>query len=118
MNSNGNGRGTPASDVSSSYSMDFQTRQPPRQYDDKPVASAVPPSTLHNLNSLIISGKKAFNKVVTNSIDAWKPSMDDASDTVRMRTYLELQYNIVVFCENFREASTDTSFFGAGISPQ
>lgn len=86
INSNGNGRGTPASDVSSSYSMDFQTRQPTRQFEDKPVASAVP-STFNNLNSLLSSSKKVFNRIVTNPFDAAaKPTTDDASDTVSLRS--------------------------------
>lgn len=85
MATNGNGRATPGSDVSSSYSMDFQTRQSARQYEEKPVASAVP-STFNNLNSLLSSSKKVFNRM-TNSIDAaLKPSLDDASDTASLRS--------------------------------
>lgn len=85
VTSNGNGRGTPASDVSSSYSMDFQTRPAARQYEEKPVAAAVP-STFNNLNSLFSSSKKVFNRM-TNSIDAaLKPSLDDASDTASLRS--------------------------------
>lgn len=81
MASNGNGPGTPPSEVSSSYSMDFHTRNTSRQMEEKP-ATATVPSTFNNFNSLFSSGKKVFNRM-TNSIDAaLKPSMDDASDTV------------------------------------
>lgn len=115
MTSNGNGRGTPASDMSSSYSMDFQTRQAPRQYEDKPVAAAVP-STFNNLNSLFSSSKKVFNRM-TNSIDAaLKPSLDDASDTVCshiQQTTFGKKSNL----ESSFEVLNDL-MYAAGIAPQ
>ncbi|KAK3923200.1 UHRF1-binding protein 1-like [Frankliniella fusca] len=77
MATNSNGRATPGSDVSSSYSMDFQMRQTSRQYEEKPVASAVP-STFNNF-------RKGFSKV-TNFIDAALKPSDDASDTASLRS--------------------------------
>ncbi|XP_034239731.1 UHRF1-binding protein 1-like isoform X2 [Thrips palmi] len=84
FNSNGNGRATPGSDVSSSYSMDFQTRQPTRQLEDKPVASAV--STFNNFNSVFSASKKALKLLMNTTDAAPKQSMDDASDTVSIRS--------------------------------
>ena len=94
MTSNGNGPGTPLSEVSSSYSMDFHSRNTPRQIEEKPAV----PSTFNNFNSIFSSGKKVFNRM-TNSIDAaLKPSLDDASDTVNY-IILQILQILTFFCE-------------------
>ncbi|KAF5308895.1 hypothetical protein FQR65_LT00595 [Abscondita terminalis] len=80
-----NGVDTPVSEISSSYSMDFVQHSADMKNLNKSQAFTnlnLP----NNLNAGLSSMKKGFSSLMTSIDTALKPSPDDASDTVSIRS--------------------------------
>lgn len=78
-----NGAGTPISEISSSYSLDFV-----QNVDSKPLAKNTQPfsNIPNNLNAGLNSMKKGFSSLMTSIDTALKASPDDISDAVSIRS--------------------------------
>lgn len=76
-----NGAGTPISEISSSYSLDFV-----QQNELKPIAKNIAQPFSNNFNAGLNTMKKGFSSLMTSIDSALKASPDDVSDAASIRS--------------------------------